>query len=41
MEAGLINRVMTIEDIAKLATIEAPKTRGGYKKRNNVKLNDA
>jgi IS1 family transposase len=32
MEAGLTKRVMSIEDIANLAVIEAPKKRGNYKK---------
>lgn len=32
MQAGLTKRVMKIEDIANLAAIEAPKTRGSYKK---------
>lgn len=31
MEAKLTKRVMTIEDIANLVTLEAPKTRGEYK----------
>lgn len=34
MEAGLIKRVMTIEDIANLVSYEAPKKRGNYKKKN-------
>lgn len=33
MEAKLTKKPMTIEDIARLATIEAPKTRGVYKKK--------
>lgn len=33
MEAKLTKRVMIIEDIANLVTIEAPKKRGNYKKR--------
>ena len=33
MEAGLIKRVMTLEDIANLVPDEAPKKRGSYKKR--------
>jgi IS1 family transposase len=33
MEAGLVKRVMTLEDIANLVPDEAPKTRGSYKKR--------
>ncbi len=33
MEAGLIKRVMTLEDIANLVPDEAPKTRGNYKKK--------
>ena len=35
MQAGLTKRVMGIEDIANLATIEAPKTRGYYKQKEN------
>lgn len=35
MQAGLTKRVMSIEDIANLARIEAPKKRGSYKKMNN------
>jgi hypothetical protein len=31
MEAGLIKRLMSIEDIANLVTDEAPKKRGSYK----------
>lgn len=37
MQAGLMKKPMTIEDIANLVTIEAPKTRGNYKKRENTK----
>lgn len=33
MEAGLIKRIMTIEDIANLVSYEAPKKRGNYKKK--------
>ena len=33
MQAGLTKKPMTIEDIANLAAIEAPKQRGGYKKK--------
>jgi IS1 family transposase len=33
MQAGITKDVMTIEDIVNLAKIEAPKTRGEYKKR--------
>lgn len=33
MEAGLMKDVMSIEDIVNLAKIEAPKTRGEYKKK--------
>jgi len=33
MQAGLMKKPMTIEDIANLVQIEAPKTRGIYKKR--------
>ncbi len=36
MEAGLIKRLMSIEDIANLVTIEAPKKRGSYKKANTI-----
>lgn len=32
MQAGLTKRVMSIEDVAKLADIQAPKKRGPYKK---------
>lgn len=35
MQAGLTKRFMKIEDIVMLADIEAPKTRGSYKKRVN------
>ena len=38
MEAKLTKRPMTIEDIAKLAPIEAPKTRGIYKKKVAVQV---
>jgi hypothetical protein len=31
MQAGLIKRLMSIEDIANLVQVEAPKTRGKYK----------
>lgn len=33
MAAGLTKRFMTVEDIANLVSIEAPKTRGTYKKK--------
>jgi IS1 family transposase len=33
MQAGLMKKPMTIEDIANLVTIESPKKRGSYKKR--------
>ena len=33
MQAGLTKKVMTIEDIANLATIKAPKKRGPYKRK--------
>jgi len=33
MQAGLTKRVMSIEDIANLALIEAPGKRGSYKKK--------
>lgn len=36
MEAKLVKKPMTIEDIANLVAIEAPKKRGNYKKRLNV-----
>lgn len=32
MQAGLIKRLMTLEDIANLVIQEAPKKRGSYKK---------
>ena len=32
MQAGIAKRVMSIEDIANLAPIEAPKKRGTYNK---------
>jgi hypothetical protein len=32
MQAGLMKRVMSIEDIANLVQIESPKKRGSYKK---------
>jgi len=35
MQAGLTKRVMSIEDIANLVTIEALKKRGSYKKKEN------
>ena len=31
MQAGLTKKPMTIEDIANLVQVEAPKTRGKYK----------
>lgn len=34
MQAGLTKRVMSIEDIAKLVSVDAPKKRGKYKKNN-------
>lgn len=37
MQAGLTKRVMSVEDIGMLADIEAPKKRGTYKKRENLK----
>jgi hypothetical protein len=37
MEAGLIKRLMSIEDIANLVVSEAPKKRGSYKKIANDK----
>lgn len=36
MQAGITKRVMSIEDIANLATIEAPKKRGSYKKKETL-----
>jgi IS1 family transposase len=36
MQAGLTKRVMSIEDIANLAPIEAPKQRGSYKKGQKI-----
>lgn len=36
MQAGLTKRVMKIEDIANLATIEAPKKRGIYQKKEKL-----
>lgn len=35
MEAGLIKRLMTIEDIVNLVQVEAPKKGGAYKKNIN------
>lgn len=37
MQAGLTKRVMSVEDIANLVVIEAPKKRGYYKKKKTVK----
>jgi hypothetical protein len=36
MQAGLIKRLMSIEDIANLVEIEAPKKRGAYKKQTTA-----
>lgn len=36
MQAGLTKRVMSIEDIANLALIEAPKKRGEYNKKGKI-----
>ena len=36
MQAGLVKRVMSTEDIANLATIEELKKSGSYKKRENI-----
>jgi hypothetical protein len=36
MEAGLIKRIMSIEDIVMLADIQAPKKRGSYKNMQKV-----
>jgi hypothetical protein len=33
MQAGLMKRVMSIEDITNLAPIETPRQRGSYKKK--------
>ncbi len=35
MQAGLIKRLMTIEDIANLLEEAVPKKRGSYKKKDN------
>ena len=35
MQAGLMKKPMTLEDVAMLADIEAPKKRGAYKKQGN------
>ena len=36
MQAGLMKKPMTIEDIANLVEVEMPKKRSAYKKRNPV-----
>ena len=36
MQAGLIKKPVTIEDIANLVQIEAPKKRGNYKKKEKL-----
>jgi len=36
MQAGLIKKPMTIEDIARMSDYTAPKSRGSYKKNENV-----
>jgi len=36
MRAGLIKKMMTIDDIANLVIIETPKKRGIYKKKQKV-----
>jgi hypothetical protein len=36
MQAGLIKGLMSIEDIANLVEIEAPKTRGKYIKKEKI-----
>jgi len=36
MAAGITKRFMTLEDIANLVEIEAPKKRGFYKKRTEL-----
>jgi hypothetical protein len=37
MQAGLMKKPMTIEDIANLIQIETPKKRGSYKKMRESK----
>ena len=39
MQAGLTKRVMSIQDIANLADVGAPKKRGLYKKKKNEEMN--
>jgi hypothetical protein len=39
MEAGLIKRLMSIEDIANLVPIPSPKKRGAYKKTTKGAIN--
>ena len=36
MQAGLTKRLMSIEDIANLVPVEAPKKRGSYKKEEKI-----
>ena len=36
MQAGLMKKPMTIEDIARMSDYTAPKSRGSYKKNENV-----
>jgi hypothetical protein len=36
MQAGLMKKPMTIEDIAMLCDYEAPRQRGSYKKKNEI-----
>ena len=39
MQAGLTKKPMTIEDIANLVVVEAPKERGKYKKKQSINSN--
>jgi hypothetical protein len=38
MQASLMKRVMTVEDIANLVMIEAPKKRGAYRKKEKTRI---
>jgi hypothetical protein len=40
MQAGLIKRLMTLEDIVNLVEEEAPKKSGSYKKKNFKLINE-